>query len=67
MKDTQKWGEGLLCDMCLSPDIRKLRDDETDVMDCYCNKCKEPQYVVSEWWVKQPFNNIDWLKLANNN
>jgi hypothetical protein len=62
--EEKRWGEGLLCDECLSPDIRKLREDEADVMDCYCNNCKEPQYVVSQWWVNQPFNKIDWSKLA---
>jgi hypothetical protein len=64
MKDSQKFSEGLVCNECLSNDIRKLRDDETDIIDCYCNNCKEPQHTVSTWWVEQPFNKIDWLKLA---
>ncbi len=64
MKCEEKFSEGLVCNECLSPDIRKLREDETDVMDCYCNNCKEPQYIVSECWTNQPFNKIDWLKLA---
>jgi hypothetical protein len=64
MKCEEKFSEGLVCDECLSADIRKLREDETDELDCYCNNCKEPQYIVSTWWVEQPFNKIDGLKLA---
>ena len=48
-----KW----LCGECASPDIYIFNDSErkNKEMDCYCNDCKEEQYIVSSWWLGEGY------------
>ena len=51
-----KW----LCSECASPDIHIFNDSERKdkEMDCYCNDCKEEQYILSfSWWINKESNN----------
>lgn len=41
-----KW----VCDFCTSDDIKIIKD-KTSEMQCYCNNCKEENYIVSSWWL----------------
>tara|TARA_R100000664_G_scaffold14926_1_gene23344 strand:- start:483 stop:647 length:165 start_codon:yes stop_codon:yes gene_type:complete len=43
-----KW----LCNECLSDDI-KINKDKQKEMSCFCNKCKEENYIVSSWWISR--------------
>lgn len=43
-----KW----LCNECASDDIQIIKDDNKE-MQCFCNDCKEEQYIVSSWWINK--------------
>tara|TARA_R110000803_G_C11806685_1_gene300130 strand:- start:47 stop:226 length:180 start_codon:yes stop_codon:yes gene_type:complete len=45
-KELNNW----LCDECLSDDI-KIIDDKDNEMNCYCNGCKQENYIVSAWYI----------------
>jgi hypothetical protein len=64
-----------LCNTCLSSNIKILKGDEAidkygdyKEMDLYCYDCKEEDYKVSSWYIKQTksFNKyIEYLYYKN--
>jgi hypothetical protein len=41
-----------VCNECTSDDIEIIKDKNKE-MDCYCNDCKEEQYIVSSSWINK--------------
>ena len=44
--------KGWQCDNCLTTDIRVFSGAEREQKetDCFCNECRDEQYIVSAWW-----------------
>ncbi len=41
-----------VCNECTSNNIEIIKDASSE-MDCYCNNCKQENYIVSSWWINR--------------
>ena len=41
-----------VCDCCGSDDIKRIKAKENE-LDCYCNNCKEYNYIVYSGWINK--------------
>ena len=46
------FGHDYVCDWCGSDDIKRIKAKENE-LDCYCNNCKEYNYIVYSGWINK--------------